>query len=73
MIVQLGNKTLKASREEYQRLLQVASDFIPFGVYMVEGNGYAEFRKDVCKSMTQLKALIRQFKAEGLKVYYNGR
>lgn len=41
------------------------------GIYAVEKNDYAELRNDHCKSITQLKSLIRQYKAQGFKVYAN--
>ena len=59
------------SQEEYQGLLKMASDQVPFGVYAIEKKGYAELRNDHCKSKTQLKALARGFKAQGYKVYAN--
>lgn len=61
------------SQKEYRGLLQVASDQVPFGIYAVEKQGYAELRNDRCNSMSQLKKLTRQFKAQGFKVYVNGR
>ena len=59
------------SQAEYQGLLKVASEQVSFGVYAIEKKGYAELRNDHCKSMTQLKALIRGFKAQGFKVLSN--
>lgn len=51
----------------------MASEQVPFGVYAVEKGDYAELRNDNCRSTTQLKALIRQFKSQGFKVHANGR
>lgn len=67
------NRTYHMSQKEYQGLLQVASEQVPFGIYAVEKQGYAELRCDKCQSVTQLKELTRQFKAQGFKVYSNGR
>lgn len=67
------NRTYRMSQKEYQGLLQVASEQVPFGVYAVEKADYAELRCDKCKSVTQLKNLTRQFKAQGFKVHSNGR
>ena len=61
------------SQKEYQGLLKVASEQVPFGIYAVEKTGYAELRCDKCKSISQLKKLTRQFKAQGFKVLSNGR
>lgn len=62
----------QTSKKEYQGLLKVASEQVPFGVYAIEKEKYAELRADHCKSITQLKTLKRQFKAQGFKVYANG-
>lgn len=59
------------SRKEYQGLLKVASDEIPFGIYAIEKGNYAELRRDKCNSMGKLKELARSFKANGFKVYMN--
>lgn len=67
------NRTYHMSQKEYQGLLQVASEQIPFGIYAVEKQGYVELRCDKCQSITQLKELTRQFKAQGFKVHSNGR
>lgn len=61
------------SQEEYQGLLETASEQVPFGIYAIEKRDYAELRCDKCQSVTQLKDLTRQFKAQGFKVYANGR
>lgn len=60
------------SRKEYQGLLKVASDQVPYGVYAIEKKDYAELRCDRCQSSTKLKELTRQFKNNGFKVYKNG-
>lgn len=73
MKIKVAGRIYRMSREEYQGLLQVASDQVPFGIYAVEKKGYAELRCDRCKSMTQLKELTRGFRAQGFKVLANGR
>ncbi|MFW6678805.1 hypothetical protein ACOAOT_14215 [Lacrimispora sp. AGF001] len=67
------NQLYKMSQLEYQGLLKVASEQVPFGIYAVEKKDYAELRCDNCISITQLKDLTRQFKAQGYKVLANGR
>ncbi|MCI7099858.1 MAG: hypothetical protein MR966_13365 [Lachnospiraceae bacterium] len=61
------------SKEETKRLLKIASDQVPFGIYAIEKADYTELRNDKCRSITQLKNLTRQFKSQGFKVYANGR
>lgn len=67
------NRVYQMNQKEFRGLLKVASDQVPFGIYAIEKNGYAELRKDKCSSITQLKSLARQFRAQGYKVYSNGR
>lgn len=65
------SRIYQMSLKEYQGLLQVASEQVPFGLYAVEKGEYAELRCDHCQSITQLKKLTRQFKSQGFKVYVN--
>lgn len=67
------NRLYQMNQKEYQGLLQVASDQVPFGIYAIEKQGYAELRCDKCSSVTQLKSLTRQLKVQGFKVHANGR
>ena len=73
MKVKVMNRQYQMSQLEYQGLLKVASEQVPFGIYAVEKKDYAELRCDKCKSITQLKDLTRKFKAQGFKVLANGR
>lgn len=61
------------SPQEYQGLLQMASDQVPFGIYAVEKQGYAELRCDRCSSVTQLKKKTAAYRKQGFKVHSNGR
>ena len=65
------NRMYRMSRAEYQGLLGIASEQVPFGVYAIEKKGYAELRNDQCRSKTQLKNLIRGFKSQGFTVLSN--
>jgi len=67
------NHLYQMGQQEYQGLLKTASEQVLFGIYAIEKNGYAELRCDRCKSVSKLKELTRQFKAQGFKVYANGR
>lgn len=61
------------SRMEYQGLLKVASEQVPFGIYAIEKNDYAELRNDKCQSISKLKELTRAFRQQGFKVLANGK
>lgn len=63
----------RMGQEGYQGLLQMASEQVPFGIYAVEKQGYAELRCDKCSSAAQLKGLSRQFRSQGFRVHSNGR
>ena len=73
MKVRVMTRIYRMSKSEYQGLLKVGSEQVPFGVYAVEKKDYAELRNDKCESVTQLKKLIRAFRQEGYKVHANGR
>ena len=72
MKVKVANRTYTMSNKEYQGLLDIAKEQVPFGIYAVEKKDYAELRNDHCKSITQFKNLKRQYKSQGFKVYSNG-
>ena len=73
MKVKVANRIYRLSRNEYQGLLKVASEQVPFGIYAVEKGDYAELRCDKCQSLTKLKELIRAYKQQGFKVLANGK
>lgn len=61
------------NKAEYDKLLKVISEQVPFGIYAVEKGDYAELCNHKCNSITQLKNLVREYKKQGFKVYSNGR
>lgn len=71
MRVKVGNRIYRMGRTEYNGLLRVAKEQVPFGIYAVEKQDYAELRCDKCRSITQLKKLTRQFQVQGFKVLSN--
>lgn len=71
MIVRIGKKNYKVPHTAAKKLLEQMSEYVPFGVYAIEKGNQIEFRNDHCKSMTQLKELIRNYKQQGFKVHAN--
>lgn len=65
------NRLYQMNREEYQGLLRVASEQVPFGIYAIEKTDYAELRDDRCESVTQLKRQIREYRKQGFCVHSN--
>ena len=73
MRVKVMSHLYRMNRQEYQGLLKIAAKQVLLGVYALEKGDYAELRCDQCKSMTELKRLSRGFRAQGFKVYSNGK
>lgn len=73
MQVKVGNRVYTMGKKEFDGLLKIAEEQVPFGVYAVEKKGYAELRCDRCNSKTQLKKTIRAYRENGFKVHANGR
>ena len=71
MRVMVMKRLYKMNRKEYLGLLEIAREQVPMGIYAVERNDYAELRCDRCQSITQLKSMIRQYKAQGFTVHAN--
>lgn len=71
MQVKVANRMYQMNRKEYEGLLKVAKEQVPFGIYAVEKKGYAELQNLRCKSVTELKNLTRGFKQKGFKVLAN--
>lgn len=66
------NRLYQMSREQFKGLLAVAGEQVPFGVYAVERDGYAELLRQNCASKRQLKQAKRDWNARGFRVYANG-
>lgn len=73
MKVKVMNHLYQMEQKEYRGLLETAKEQVAFGIYAIEKQDYAELRCDKCKSVTQLKKLTQEFKAQGFKVHSNGR
>lgn len=71
MKVIVNRRAYRMNRIEFEGLLTVASEQVPFGIYALEKNGVGELRCDKCKSVSELKKLKRSFKLQGYKVYAN--
>lgn len=71
MRVKVANRVYAMSRREFEGLLKTASEQVPFGVYAIEKNGYAELMNVKVKSITKLKEVSRTYKSQGYRVYAN--
>ena len=66
------NRAYQMSRKQAKGLLDIASEQVQFGIYAVEKGGKISMEHMRCRSITQLKAKVREFRSAGFKVYYNG-
>ena len=60
------------TRQERKRLLQIASDLVPFGIYAVERNNYCELKNESYELPSDLRDAVKAYKKEGYKVHANG-
>lgn len=59
------------SESEFEKLLLVAKENVPFGIYAVKKANQAELLNIKCKSKSELKRYKRTYKSKGFKVYAN--
>lgn len=71
MKVLIDSNVYEMSQTSYKGILETASKFVPCGVYAVEKDDFAELKKDKCKSATELKKIVSEYKKKGFKVYCN--
>ena len=73
MKVIVGKRAYSMTPQKWKEMLKMASEQVPFGIYAIEKRkaSYGELRNDKAKSITQLKRQIREWEAQGYKVYAN--
>lgn len=72
MIVQIMNKTYKMGKTQYDGLMKIAKEQVPFGVYAVRKDNTTIMLNQKCNSKSHLRNVIKEFKSKGFKVYSNG-
>ena len=72
MIVQILNRTYKVDKKEYDGVMLIGKEQVPFGVYAVKKNDTTIMLNEKCNSKNQLRNIIKEYKAKGFKVYSNG-
>lgn len=71
MKVKVMNRLYAMSKEEYKKVLKIASEQVPMGIYAIEKGDYAELMNLKCNSITQLKDKGRAYRQQGYRVYSN--
>lgn len=72
MQVKVAKRLYTMTRRQFDGLLKVAGEQVPFGIYAVEKNGYAELLNLRCESRGDLKRHKHAYRNRGFKVYANG-
>lgn len=72
MVIRVANNYYKVTRSEARKLLQVASDLVPNGIYAVEkkDKGYMEL-VNLPMSPEGIKKTVKEYGQQGWKVYAN--
>ncbi len=71
MKVKVMNRLYAMSKEEYKKVLKIASEQVPMGIYAIEKGDYAELMNLKCNSITQLKDKSRVYRQQGYRAYSN--
>lgn len=71
MRVSIKDNVYGMSRREYKKLLNIASNAIPNGIYAIEKGNIAVMTNEKHKNTNGLKQAITEYKMKGFKVYYN--
>lgn len=72
MMVSIGEKMYQMNKDAFKKLLGVASDAVPFGIFCLQKGAVADMAKIKPESRKQLKEMVRGYRSQGYKVHYNG-
>lgn len=73
MRVSIKDNVYGMSRREYKKLLNIASNAIPNGIYAVEKGNIAIMTNEKYENSQDLKQAITEYQMKGFKVYYNAK
>jgi len=72
MIIKVANNLYQMSRKQANKVLEVASEQVPSGVYAIEqiGKGYMELT-NIPMTPKEIKQAVKEYGKQGMKLYYN--
>lgn len=70
MQVLVNNTLYDMSEAEAEKVLKVAKEYVPQGVYAIRNGDYIELRNDVMNK-EETQDAVRGWVAHGFEVYYN--
>lgn len=71
MKVIINNSVYDMTKGQADKVLKVASEQIPLGIYAIEKDGIIELKKEKCRTKAKLETLICMFESKGFQVYFN--
>ena len=71
MKVIIGQSAYEMNAQQLNRVLKVASNQVPFGIYAVKKGRICELHNDKFDSKEDLLAELEKYTKKGFKVYYN--
>lgn len=72
MIIAINDQPLFVTRKQGKEILRCAKDKVKLGIYAVKQCGYIELKNELHDTKESLEKAIKEYKAHGFKVYYNG-
>ena len=72
MIIAINDEALFVTRKQGKEILRCAKDKVKLGIYAVKQCGYIELKNEPYDTKESLQKAIKEYKAHGFKVYYNG-
>ena len=72
MIIAINDQPLFVTRKQEKEILRCAKDKVGFGIYAVKQCGYIDLKNEPYDTKEELEKAIKEYRAHGFKVYYNG-
>ena len=72
MIIAINDEPLFVTRRQGKEILRCAKDKVKLGIYAVKQCGYIELKNEPYDTKELLEKAIKEYKAHGFMVYYNG-
>lgn len=70
--VKIFDRLYLMTYKQFMGVVGISKEQVPFGIYAIMKNNYAEMLNVKCSSKSQLRNCINEYKQQGFKVYSNG-
>ena len=72
MILFFDKSTYNMPRKQVEGVIEFARKRVEFGIYAVEKKNVVELKNEPYDTKESLEKAIKEYEAQGFKVYYNG-